>query len=1609
LKKKHETAIFSSPMSFRIIDLWERRDPLKEKNPRSWFTHLTNAFNDSPSTLRFGEDDNLDTGNASPEVEPFRPFVDSLLNSLLTESDPHRRYTQLNAHQQGKDALALSVRSAFTSLGIPNEPQTFACLAYGATQAWEACCRHILRRPGDVILVPTPTYTLLIPPVMLAQGEVECVDIGANGKLTPEMLSQVCEARGAELLQRWYRDLPLLFRLFASKAEVSLHLTPGTLSDVVPKSDDEIRALFSEAATAPVRVRDTMVGAAIAEHFSFTKEQNAALVRDSVMARYCLPPRIAGLLFLNPTLGGRYYTAAEVKALEPIVTQNQITVVEDLAYTLMPLEMETLKHVGRFGSLPECSRLSLTILGLSKPLSVANHRVSVVIAPRQDLVESVDSFVKASVAQVASYLYSAVTEALNTTDTLVRYVSNNATDSSFGYQRKLRLALGCLRGVGGDVRQKVEIVQAVAGSGGGVSPADPVIATLALKGLSEFMRVVTQPEGGIFLLVDAAGIIEVLRRAGIRGIESAYDLSIFLAFALKIRVIPEEAMNGWSHCKPGTLVRVTFSTTTSTFARAAMEMLKLFSEIAAMEPRSATRAEPIAAPVTEASVPPVEGRDLTPAEQSMFIEQMQRAKAYTVVSPTRIDGPLDLKTFQAAVDALVERHPSLRFSFPFRSSNGKPCCTTTAPPAPVIIMEREHIKAFVEQDFDVTDGATPLSAFRLFRIDDTTHLFLLVQHHIVTDNGSIGVLMSELFQLYGGEGDGTSTGLPPPAGDIMLSLPWSKHDDVLWHANRLASLEDPFPLAGDSISSVDMRMEIDAAQHQRINEAAKGRGTEFEVFMTITAMTLEAAMADATVSGAPKRFGVLLPASLRLSRDSLHATGFGVNSLVCRVDVDDELPFTALVDQTSDAVRSCREHISAPLPHVAKHLREQKTERVGEIAIAVRPPPSAPVVKTVNGAEISWSQVLLDEVRVDGTLHGTAKHPIGFVYSRKSAEPSSGFIVDIIVSSATPSGTAERLLAALKHIVSNMSPQLTSSDVDCSVTGEAFFSPSTKPALVPHQLYRLVARASMQRALWSPDSSLAVTSAEVAHRMLHVCSLVQSKKWKRVAVCLPAGPASIIAIMGVLAAGATCVLRRPNSIPNFSVDGILVAEGDEESGAAVATTLTPLRRDGTLPASVPAPSLPLRILDTLATIDGTDAALEYETDGAARVVITQAGLRRQCIAWGRVLQFATQSDDAAAQNDLHFRVASCDQAAEAPQYVIQSLVPILLDMQLIVSSDLRRIAGLSPPVNTVVLPRGEVLQSAVATTLSWSVAGRPIVLGPVLPEEESAAALFRKFPQLTSFPLVYAPRETGIAAIGVVNRDDHVERAASCFGAPCAGVHLSLEPLRGSTDDAVRSGKVGQVVVSSSWLKAQDAKGITITTSFATLSAGELVIASPHEASSADMANNTSTTQPTLRLTKLSATSSSSAVGSAEEEIVKDLFSEVLEIPKKTLTNSSDFFDMGGDSFTLSQLANRMQSHGAKFTVAVLINKILRDMTVHGVAQLLSRGANQVEVSHLDPTPPCAAMNNDNASSITAAGSSAQPLGGAVRSRSNSLIKSSASKTSLAEEGEVDWENEIYD
>ncbi|MBM7127904.1 condensation domain-containing protein, partial [Dyella mobilis] len=60
--------------------------------------------------------------------------------------------------------------------------------------------------------------------------------------------------------------------------------------------------------------------------------------------------------------------------------------------------------------------------------------------------------------------------------------------------------------------------------------------------------------------------------------------------------------------------------------------------------------------------------------------------------------------------------------------------------------------------FDLAQG--PLIRARLIRLDEQEHVFLLTQHHIVSDGWSIGVLVRELNALYGAFVQGQGNPLP---------------------------------------------------------------------------------------------------------------------------------------------------------------------------------------------------------------------------------------------------------------------------------------------------------------------------------------------------------------------------------------------------------------------------------------------------------------------------------------------------------------------------------------------------------------------------------------------------------------------------------------------------------------------------------------------------------------------------------------------------------------------------------------------------------------------------------------------------------------------------------
>jgi amino acid adenylation domain-containing protein/thioester reductase-like protein len=140
-------------------------------------------------------------------------------------------------------------------------------------------------------------------------------------------------------------------------------------------------------------------------------------------------------------------------------------------------------------------------------------------------------------------------------------------------------------------------------------------------------------------------------------------------------------------------------------------------------------------------------------------ELLTRREIFHVPVALRVEGDLDADALQRALQQLALRHEALRTVF--RQRDGKPFqlvlermtipldrvdCRAGADPTGTARRLASHL---VTEDFDLTEG--PLVRCTLYRVGERTHLLALVQHHIVSDNWSLGILLDDLGRLYARE------------------------------------------------------------------------------------------------------------------------------------------------------------------------------------------------------------------------------------------------------------------------------------------------------------------------------------------------------------------------------------------------------------------------------------------------------------------------------------------------------------------------------------------------------------------------------------------------------------------------------------------------------------------------------------------------------------------------------------------------------------------------------------------------------------------------------------------------------------------------------------------
>ncbi|MBZ9779961.1 non-ribosomal peptide synthase/polyketide synthase [Pseudomonas sp. REP124] len=382
---------------------------------------------------------------------------------------------------------------------------------------------------------------------------------------------------------------------------------------------------------------------------------------------------------------------------------------------------------------------------------------------------------------------------------------------------------------------------------------------------------------------------------------------------------------------------------------ATVPALRSVFEHPTLEALAALLGEPLQAPAATWAKAERPVRLLLSFEQQRlwFLEQLSAGGGeYNVVSAVQFDGELNVPALQAALNALVARHESLRSRI-VRDAEGEltlviePQAEVALRLAPLDAASNEAwqqltdvaIHAETGHRFDLANDL-PLRATLIQRSGQPQALLLLNVHHCATDDASSQNLLDELALLYTAQCQGSVAELP----NLALQYPdyalWQREpaqqalfgeqlnywrtqledgDYLLDLPTRQARPHQLDPVAG----AVQLQLPKELAN--RLRQFAQQRGATLYMLMLSAAQLLLGRHANQR----DVRFGS--PVAQRPLAELQPLIGCFVNTVVMRSDLDPALDFEGLLGQVRDRVLDAQQHQDVPFDQVVEALNPSRS------------------------------------------------------------------------------------------------------------------------------------------------------------------------------------------------------------------------------------------------------------------------------------------------------------------------------------------------------------------------------------------------------------------------------------------------------------------------------------------------------------------------------------------------------------------------------------------------------------------------------------------------------------------------------------------------------------
>ncbi|GAA0388939.1 condensation domain-containing protein [Paenibacillus motobuensis] len=430
-------------------------------------------------------------------------------------------------------------------------------------------------------------------------------------------------------------------------------------------------------------------------------------------------------------------------------------------------------------------------------------------------------------------------------------------------------------------------------------------------------------------------------------------------------------------------------------------------------------------------------------QRQWFMEQLMSGGAANVPQSYLLKGEVRPELLEAALNAIVERHESLRTVFntidyvpsqiikPYEPFKVEVICLEEGDREERMVKVREINREFANRPFDLTVG--PLWRFCMMRLSAEETVLTLSLHHMVCDGWSFGVIMRELAQTYAALLNGEAA-LPPLPVQYADYSEWQRRkiesgelDNQLayWSGklrNAPPSIRLPFDYKRSGAQTYRGRTEyftLDGDTAKAVHEVGlRLKGSAYHLMLSVLSLLLHHCSLDETIC-----IGTPVANRNRMELESL--IGLFINTVVIQSRFEAGMTFAELFAQVRDDCREAFNHAEIPFEKVVAELGVERQARQSPVfqVLYVQTEESMLNIR-MPGIEAEAIPVSTDTAQFDLSLYATMmKNGItaGFEYNTDlfSRNTITGWIEDfkILLRLAVndPQQPIERLLAAVSR------------------------------------------------------------------------------------------------------------------------------------------------------------------------------------------------------------------------------------------------------------------------------------------------------------------------------------------------------------------------------------------------------------------------------------------------------------------------------------------------------------------------------------------------------------------------------------------------------------------